>query len=1119
MRLQAFTTFVGLLLFSIGGYAQTLGEISGEVRDHTGANVAGAEVTITNTATNAKRSAVSNDAGVYSFPSLVPGIYDVRVTHSGFKATVRNGVELQVQQSARLDFTLEIGAVTESVDVSAQAMLLSTENATVGTVIENKRIVELPLNGRNYLQLVSLAPNVNFGFGSAGQAGSRQGGERASQNIAVAGQRSYFNEFTLDGINNTDPNFNSYVIQPSIDALQEFKVQTGIYPAEFGREATQINVSTKPGTNSLHGALFEFLRNDKLDAKQYAFTSKPVSKDPFKWNQFGFTAGGPVYIPKLFNGRDKLFFMANYEAFRQRRNVQSLYDLPATAMYGGDFSLLLPNTQIYDPASRQVAADGSYTATPLAGNIIPSSRITSTAKKLLEFYPMPNLATNTLTRNRQQTQGQPRNKDQFILRMDFNESPNSQWFGRYSWGDENQINEGLKLNGFQVLTNVEQYMGSNVRVFSAATVNEFRFGYTRFFNSAGRELAFKRDVVTELGIPGLKGGTPVTWGIPSISLQDFSGFGDDTEGPYANDNNSMQFVDNFSWIHGKHSVRFGGEIRRDQYNQVGNQFARGSFIFEADATTIAPLVAGKPAKTGGNAFADFLLGYSRRSEAAVAIAEAQFRSLSHAYYIDDIWKVSPKLTVNAGLRYELTPPWKDQTGHLFTVGIPADLRSARVADPSLHPFFLRQGSGDPLAGVNLVWPNITVKRDGSLGDQLVKTDYSNFAPRLGVTWNPSPKWVVRSGFGVFYSQDTGNPRFDMARNLAGRTRFEADATHLYTFDTAFAGLAGAKAIVPTPYAFANEYNRKTPRTYMYLLNVQYELPGNSMLELGYLGNKLTHLEQLRAVNEEIPGVTPHSERIPFPEFGRIQLVDNGGYGRYNGFSTKLTKRYSQGLTYLFGYTWSRGLDTGSAIRTHDGDTLFPQNSYCRACEYGLSSFNASHRYVASALYDIPLGHGRKVDIPNPILNGIAGGWQLGSIMSYQTGFPITVSTGRDQANTGGGFDRPNATGIDPVLPRDQQNTARFFNTDAYVIQPFGTFGNVGRNTLIGPRILNWDFSTHKDFPVRESQRVEFRFEAFNFMNHPNWANPNTSRTSPAFGTISGTRTNMRQLQFALKYVF
>ncbi len=1117
--------FVGTCLLWLAGtvYGQTFGSIAGEVRDAQSAVVPAAEVTVINSATNVARKTITNDAGLYSFPSLSPGTYDIRVAKPGFKTASAKSVQLQVQQNARLDFELVVGQVNEAVEVSADAQLLSTENATVGTVIENKRIVELPLNGRNYLQLVSLSPNVSYGFGSAGQAGSRQGGDRASQNISVSGQRSYFNQFSLDGVNNTDPNFNTYIIQPSIDALQEFKVQTGVYPAEFGRQATQINVSTKPGTNAFHGTAFEFLRNDKLDAKNYAFTSKPVVKDPFKWNQYGFTLGGPVWIPKIFNGRDRLFFMSNYEAFRQRRQVQGIYNLPSAAMRTGDFSELLSRgTIIYNPATRVVNPDGTVTADPFPGNMIPAGAIDPFAKKLLEFYPAPNLPNSTLRSNHQISQGRPVNKDQFILRMDFAESSRSQWFGRYSWGDENQLNEALYLNGFQVLTNVEQYMGSNVRIFSPSTVNEARFGYTSFFNSAGRELAFKRDVVTELGIPGLKGGDPVTWGIPSVAITNYSGFGDDSEGPYANDNHSLQFVDNFSWMGGAHSIRFGGEVRRDEFNQVGNQFARGSFLFDINATaTTVKNASGALAATGGDAFADFLLGQTKRAEAAVAIAQAAFRDWSYAFYVDDVWKATSKVTVNFGLRYEITPPWKDTTGKLFTVAIPAKIRSGPVADPNLHPYFLRQGTGEPLEGVNLVWPNIKLARDGSLGERLVRTDYSNVAPRLGITWNVSPKLVLRAGSGIFYSQDTGNPRFDMARNLAGRTRFESIGNTLYTIGNSFAGLAGAKAIVPTPYSFANEYNRRTPTTYMYLFNAQYELPASQVLELGYEGSQLRHLEQLIAVNEALPGPqsVPIAQRSPFPEFGRIQLVDNGGYGKYNAFSAKLTKRYSAGLTYLFGYTWSRATDTGSAIRTHDGDTLFPQNSYCRNCEYGLSSFHVAHRFVSSILYDIPFGRGRAFSTGSGLLDGIAGGWQLGGIITAQTGFPITVTVGGlDQSKTGGGFDRPNATGVSPYV--SDPTTARYYNLAAFEVQPEGTFGNVGRNTLIGPGLFNFDASLLKNFMFTEHHYLQFRWEAFNALNHPNWANPNTNvNNKTAFGTITGTKTNMRQMQLALKFVF
>lgn len=1094
---------------------QTLGEITGQVTDASGALVAGARVAITNVNTNASRSAVTTDAGVYAFPSLQPGTYNVHVEKAGFKSAASSQVEVQVQQTVRLDIALTLGQISESIEVVGSAVQLQSENSTVGTVIENKRIVELPLNGRNYLQLVALSPNVTTISPAAGQANSRQGGDRANQSIAVAGQRIMFDHFTLDGVENTDPNFNTYVILPSIDALQEFKVQTGVYPAEFGRNATQINVLTKSGGNDYHGTLFEFLRNDKLDAKNYAFTTARPPKDPFKWNQYGFTLGGPVRIPKLFNGKDRLFFMANYEAFRQRRQVQATYSVPTAAMQGGNFGGIA--NLIYDPSSRVRNPDGTVTATPFGNNTIPATSIDATSKKLLEFYPAANLITSKLSNNFQESQGRPINKDQFILRMDYIESSKSSWFGRYSWGDENQLTEGLHLDGSSILTNVEQYVGSNTRTISPSLVTETRFGYTRFYNSAGRLLAFKRNVVDELKIPGFAGGPPVQWGVPNVTLVNYQSIGDDTEGPYENKNNSLQFLNNTSVIRGSHTLRFGGEIRRDQYNQVGNQFARGQWTFDLQATQ-NPLT-----KAGGDSFAGFLLGQLYQAEAAVSIAKAEFRSNSFAVYIDDTWKATPKLTLSLGLRYEHTPPWEDQTGHLFSVYIPYFDNTPQVADRSRYPKFIRQGVGsDPYAGVNLRWPNIDLLQDGRMGNRLVQTDNMDFAPRVGIAWTPTSKWVVRLGAGVFYNQDAGNPRFDMARNLAGRVRFnpsDPDFPNL-TWQNALSSFTSAVAQVPTPYAFANKYDRRTPYSMQYLINVQRELSRDVVFEAGYLGSVSHHLEMLRAANESLPGtVGSVNSRAPYPNFGRIQLVDNGANANYNALSAKITKRYSQGVTVLASYTYAKSLDVSSGIRVQGDDTLFPSNSYCVKCEYGLSAFDTRHRFVTSGLWDVPIGKGKHVNVTNKFANTIVGDWQMGSIVTLQSGFPITPNIGgTDRSGTGGGFDRPNATGISPYL--DNPVPTKWFNLAAFSVPAAGTYGNAGRNSVVGPGVVTFDFSLHKDFKTTEKQRLEFRWEMFNAANHPVWATPNTNANNAGtFGTITGTRVNMRQMQLALKYVF
>src|SRR5207244_2297599 len=425
-KLLAFIVFAALPCFG-----QTFGEITGVVTDPAGAVVVGAAVTVSNPATNLTRTATTNNAGNYTFPSLLPGVYSVKAEMAGFEGRTRGGVELQVQQVARIDFQLKVGSLTETVEVIVGAPLLNTENATVGTVIENRRIVDLPLNGRNFISLIGLSPNVNANFANSfGGAGSRQGGDRTQQQFSVAGMRREFNYFTLDGVANSDVNFNTYLFLPSIDALQEFKVQTGVYSAEFGHEAAQVNVSTKGGTNEYHGALFEFLRNSSLDARPYAFTSEVPEKTPFKWNQYGFTLGGPVQIPKLFDGKNRLFFMSNYEGFRLRNQAQIVYSTAPAAMRTGDFSQLLPGTLIRDPLNNNQ---------PFSGNIIPKTRLDPIAQGLLEFFPLPNVAGAGLVNNYLALNRNITDKDQFSQRLDFVESARSNWFGRYSWQDERVV--------------------------------------------------------------------------------------------------------------------------------------------------------------------------------------------------------------------------------------------------------------------------------------------------------------------------------------------------------------------------------------------------------------------------------------------------------------------------------------------------------------------------------------------------------------------------------------------------------------------------------------------------------------------------------------------------------
>ena len=1130
-----------LCAISLSLCGQTLGTITGEVRDQTGAAVAAAPITVINTDSNATRTTETTDQGIFNVPGLVPGPYHVRVEMTGFRAMTQK-LQLQVQQTARVDFDLQLGEVTTAVEVSAATAQLTTDNATVGTVIENRRIVDLPLNGRNFLQLVQLSPNVTAGFSAQGN-NDRQGGTRVQQNMAVSGMRGVWNHYTLDGVENTDPNMHTYVVLPSVDMLQEFKVQTGVYPAEFGREASQINVSTKPGVNAYHGTVYEFVRNDKMDAKAYAFTPAQASqgKNAFQWNQYGYTFGGPVILPKLFNGKNKLFFNTNFERFRQRTRTDSYYSVPSAAMRQGDFSELAGIT-LWDPAGRSTAPDGSILAVPFSGNKIPMDRLSAQSQVLWNYWPAPNKLSEsapgqTPFRNFYNVLRNPTDTDQFHVRVDYNESERSSWFARYSWSDEMSISQAIYQNGSKLLTTAKQYMISNMRTFSPTLVNEFRGGVNTFFNSTSRELAYQTDVISLLKIPGLNTPDPATWGIPRMEgFPGLSGFGDNSSGPFVLNDATFEFNDNVSWTRGRHSFRFGAEIRRDRYNNFGNEFPRGSFDFNGQSTRNPNNL------TGGYSVADFFLGQIQYGEAAVALAFDHFRATTQYYYIDDSWRLTPKLTVSLGLRYEFNPPWVDVSGKAVNTYVPQILNAqVNVANASFHPVEVRNGTGDFYDGVAFRYANVQVARDGRLGEALTKTYYNDWAPLIGIAWSPTAKWSVRLGSGIFYSQETGNSRFDLSRNLAGRTRVNNSATFpnvtMGNFLTVGGGSSGGSFTLATPYALGQELNLPTSASIQYLVNVQREITPTTVFEAGYTGSFSRHLQYLMDLNQGVPSTAP-TPLVPFSEFNAIQTIAGDGRGNYNAFSSKLSRRFSAGLTALVSYTWSKSIDDVSAIRGQSSvGAQYPQDSNCVSCEKAVSDFNVPHRFVTSLMYELPFGKGRRwanwSGTGAKFANYVVGGWQIGTIVTIQSGIPFQV-TESPRANVNMQLNaRVNATGVSPTPAN--QNAGQWLNPAAFALQPVGQFGNEGRNSLVGPSNQNIDFSAIKSFRIREGHTLNFRFEAFNLPNHPEWSvspaagqsslygwgSTNATVPGPGFGKVTSTMNNnvMRQIQLGLKYSF
>ena len=606
--------------------AQTSGSISGHVADATGAVIPDANVALTNVGTGAERSTVTTGTGDYLFPDVPPGDYDIQATHQGFKAAESKNVEVQVQQSLRQDFTMSIGQVTQTVTVAATGDLLQVENATLGTVVENAAINEMPLNGRNYLSLVALSSNANTLSTASGQAGSRLGGDRASQSISIGGQRIMFDYYTLDGVNNTDPDFNTYVGLPSLDGIQEFKVQTGVYPAEFGHEATQVNVVSKSGTNTYHGSMYDFIRNNIADANPYYFpyNAAPPKVFPYKWNDYGFELDGAIRIPRLYDGRDKFFFMVDDEWRKIRTIGQGSATIPSPDIASGNFQGFTDKNgnpvTIYDPSTGDANGLGK---TPFLNNMIPSGEITSQSKALLKYLgtsTTPFYSGGKVVANYAYTTSGPQDRQGLAVRGDYIQSQKSQYAFRYSSGNEDILSTAFMGAGSKIFTQYYQYMGSNTWTFSPTVVNEARFGYSHFFNSLGLLSAYTNDVVDAIGIPGLKGGAASTWGIPDMAFsagptgttppiwQEIGDIGGD--GPYVVTDPTWQIVDNLSWVRSKHSFRFGFEYNRQTFNQLGNQFSRGQFYASPSLLRWKRRILRLEVVTlsGGDSLADLLLG-------------------------------------------------------------------------------------------------------------------------------------------------------------------------------------------------------------------------------------------------------------------------------------------------------------------------------------------------------------------------------------------------------------------------------------------------------------------------------------------------------------------------------
>jgi hypothetical protein len=1108
------TLLLFLLAIPPAGAQTPSGELSGTVTDPSGLTVPGVTITLTNQATNVARVVQTNESGLYVISAIPPGIYDLKAELSGFQSVERKGLIVQVGSANRISFPMAVGELAETIQVQAHSPLVQTENAAISTVIENRAIVELPLNGRNYLQLASLIPGATTNGPSSSQGKQRMGGQRNSFALNVAGQRIHFNHYSLDGVENTDLNFNSYMLLPSVDALEEFNVVSGLFDAEYGRAIAQVNVSTKSGSNQLRGTGFEFVRNSAMDAKNF-FDRPEDPIPPFKRNQYGFTLSGPVVLPKVVDGRNRLFFMFNWEGLRETKSLTATPSLPLSAWRNGDFSGLRDGSgnliPIYDPATRVFDAAGNVLQAPTAfpGNIIPVNRIHPVSQKLLGYFPLatqqvagPNFVNN---------EARSSDADQLTYRVDFTQGA-STWMFRHSISHEIGYDPFPIPNmGSNTDTDVHQLVFGNTRTLGSNKLNDARVGFGYLKNGHISPRANTDNVVKTLGI-NLPSDNPLYWGVPNINITGLSGLGEKNDAPFINNDKTIQLVDNFTWTVGTHSVKFGGELRHVLYNQIGGVVTRGRFGFDGRYTQnpLAPVT-----QRGGAAFADFLLGDFNNSEGQVGAPIANFRSNYFALYSQDSWRVGSKVTMNYGLRWEYDQPYYDTNDAI--VNIDFDWFNSH------EPIFVRAGTGDPYEGgpAFRLASDIQYVRDGRFGRGAYKPDKNDFAPRLGIAWSVTPKTVVRSGGGIYYVRDIGNAVFDTVRNAPFTIRRNEPAESFrpnLSFEQPF-----ARTGAPT-FILANQFNEPSSYVGQWSVGVQRELGASMSAEATYFGSVGRHLRRLMTYNNPEPSQLANTNLArPFPKFGGIQVMNAPSRSHYNALYLKLQRRFSQGLSFLSSFSYGKSIDNGSGIRTTDGDSLTPSNNYDLELETGLSAFDFRRRWTSSWLWDLPFGTNRQLMNRSGVANLVLGGWQVGGILTLQDGFPFTLQCSSGTVQNGGGICYPDSTGADWQLPASDRTRTHYFNTDAFVdrTNPGGPFryGTVPRNSLIGPGIVSLDASANKRFTLGASKYLEARLEVFNLPNRAIWNQPGSQLRTPSYGVITSTRLDSRQIQLGVKYVF
>lgn len=1128
-------------LLVLAGNAQAqkdTGSIVGTVTDASGAAVAGAKVVVTDVDRGINFETTTSEAGEYIAGPLHIGRYTVSVEHAGFKRAVSVPVSLDVQQRVAVNVALQVGQVNEQIEVSSAAPLLETETSELGQVVDNKRVANLPLNGRNFAQLALL---------TAGTAPSEPGArDEGGYGFSANGARSLQNNFLLDGVDNNSNlpdllNETNYVIQPSVEALEEFKVQTNAYSAEFGRgNGAVINATIKSGTNQFHGSVYEFLRNEKFDAKNF-FDSHTDPIAPYKQNQFGGTFGGAIV-------KNKTFFFVDYEGLRIRQSQTWTSTVPTAAMRTGDFSSLIDYTQpngtdcsghttyvgeIFN--SRQAGANCGaafqYDNTGKPLNIIPSNLQDPLALAITNLFPLPNV--NGQGFNFISNPVRSENRNNFDVRVDQRFGEADYAFFRFSYEDQPSVLPGpfpTGGDGGGFFTGIEDnayrsFATSWTHLFSPTLINEFRLGYNRV-NS--QRLQLNSDKTSEQllgfagGFPGVPN-VPQNGGLPQLTFSDVSTIGSPTFLPSHEIQNTYSLSDNLTMTRGKHSLKFGTEIRTEEFTIFQPAAPRGALSF-GSIFTDNPAALG----SGGSGFASFLIGLSDGGTIN-NLHNIDYHRPVYAFYAQDDWKVMPKLTLNLGLRYELFTTIKERHNELATF----DLATGSLIVPK---------------GLNVqLTPTIAsfipLHATGTSG--LINPDLNNFAPRIGLAYQATRNLVIRSGYGIFYGGNEAgpwsnpsmgfNPPFFTIQNFTAPCG--AASANPATVDCSLPGIPTLASGFPanslvdpnTPFLFSVSPNLVTPYMQQWHLSTQYQLPSQTVLEVTYAGSKGTKQYLFFNANQAAPSANPNdptAPRRPFPLIdSSIADIESAGVSKYNSLQVRAEKRFSHGLTFLAAWTWAHSRDLASSAdlgAQNAGDFRYHIHP---SWEYANSDFDIRHRFVFSYLYELPVGQGKRfLNDASGLLNQIAGGWQIGGITSISRGNWFTITDGNASFANSDGQQRPDLVGdphATPCVP------GTYFNTCAFADPALGSFGNVGRNTIQGPGYQIWDFSLFKNFRVSERVKLEFRSEFFNVFNHANLqfakSGPQNSISTTTFGSsefgfLTAAR-DPRQIQFALKLSF